>query len=235
MSCSESEDLSSLENENLQEKEFKAFLNNPLDFSKTLNQDYAILKFEQNYFEQEPFLTLTTRVKNADKLTQQKVLNQSLLEQRDGVSYFKFPKSDVTRFKNEMSFDIANEKVDFIDIDPIKMKVNNRLDKLSVGQSINWNSSPTERDKVLIVIKKNLNQLLEEGKTKVGEKHTMSKILVNDTGDYKLTKKDLSIFESGTPLEFILIRGDYYRTKVEKTAMNVGTISIYNSDTFIKN
>ena len=128
MSCSESEDLTSLENDNLQEKEFKAFLDNPLDFSKTLNQDYAILKFEQNYFEQEPFLTLTTRVKNADKLTQQKVLNQSLLEQRGGVSYFKFPKSDVTRFKNEMSFDIANEKVDFIDIDPIKMNVNKRLD-----------------------------------------------------------------------------------------------------------
>lgn len=234
-SCSDSDEIATLENESPQEKELKAFLNNPVGFSDKLKHDFAILKFEQSYFEDDPFLTLTTRVKNSNKLNKQKVLGESLTEGRNGYSFLKIPRTDLTRFKNDMSFDIDKEKVDFPSIEPIRMAENNRIKSLKEGQLINWNSSYTKSEKVLILIKHNLHQLIEDGKSKVGDKHPYTKILVDDTGSYRLTKKDLSIFETGSTLEFVLIRGDYYPKEFGKSNMYVGTVSLYHSNSFTKN
>jgi len=229
LSCTDNKEVHLKDGCNLELKQQEIFLNYIFNLDQDCELDYALLKFEQNYFGYEPFLDVWTKVENSNK--QQYIFDKPLVNGINNRYTYDLTKEEEQSYEN-MNFKIGDEIFEFLDLNPIEMIMEDEIKALVPGQSIKWNSSLSKGNKILIIIKIDLIQSLDEGKTTLGEFHPFSKILIDDIGEHIITNDDLSIFEIGTPLEMILVRGDYYLTEIDHSKLIIGTFSMYNSDSY---
>jgi len=188
--------------------------------------DVIMKKYERSHNSDNPSVNVSVK---SDVINKFQFFGTSKNLDEDGFANLYIPPSDFDQAYAAKGIAVDKASYQFQNITP--MEVGEAGNTISSGQVIEWNEpeeGTTSQEDVILVIRADYSVLDREDPVL----YEPTIIFTEDDGSYVVTDQDLAAFPNKTPLIVTGVRGDY--TKVKKSPLLVGTVSIFHTSTLYK-
>ncbi len=188
--------------------------------------DVLVKKYERSHNLDNPSVSVSVK---SDAINKFQFFGTSKNLDENGFANLYIPPSSFDEAYAANGIQVGKAKYQFQNITP--MEVGEIGKTIASGQVIEWNEpgdGTTAQEDVILVIRADYTLLDREDPIL----YEPTIIFTEDDGSYVVTDEDLAAFPNKTPLIVTGVRGDY--TKVPKSPLLVGTVSIFHTSTIYK-
>ncbi len=188
--------------------------------------DVLLKKYERTSVSDNPSVSVTVK---SDAINKFQFFGTSKNLDENGFANLYIPSSSFDEAYASKGIKVDKATYQFQNITP--MEVGDVGKTISSGQVIEWNEpeeGTTSQEDVILVIRADYTGVDREDPVL----YEPTIIFTEDDGSYVVTEQDLAAFPNKTALIVTGVRGDY--TKVKKSPLTVGTVSIFHTSTIYK-